>query len=172
MIRKAQHMRTERDRLYANLFREVDTDLRWVGEIGEICFDAWLYDQGDVDHEWITDEAAGRPDFVVDGTTVGVKTVKRKVPMQPHYTAQISVPHAQEPVDDFFFASYEYPQQRLWLVGGIGRQQFLQEARYHAAGESVHAGYRVRGGHAIYNIEIRHLRAPETWLKGVRRTRP
>jgi len=168
MIAAAQRMRRERDKLYGNIYGEVETDLRWVGEIGELCFDQWLQRQESVTHEWILEDVAGRPDFLIGRTPVGMKTVKRNVPMQPNYSAQITARHATEPVSDFFFACYEIGAQRLVLLGGITRELFLQQARYYGPGDAVHANYIIRPGHEIYNIEVRHLIPPMQWLAGVR----
>jgi hypothetical protein len=150
--------------LYGNIFQEKDTDLRWVGEIGEICFDQWARSTTKLPVEWVKDNAAGRPDFRIGEIPLGMKTVKRKEGVKPGYTAQITARHAQEPVEHFFFASYEYPCRRLWLLGGITKVQFLKDARYYQAGEKVHANYTIREGHEIYNIEIAKLMPPAKWI--------
>jgi hypothetical protein len=168
IIQQAQQIRARRDAQYTNIFREVDTDLRWVGEIGELCFYFWLREHTSGNGRWIRDQAAGKPDFIIHGQPVGMKTVKRKVAFRPDYTAQITAKHADEPVEHFFFASYEQPRQRLWLLGGIARSDFLKHARYYAAGEQVHAHYTVREGHEIYNIAAQHLTPPLRWLNGLR----
>lgn len=167
IIRMAQQMRAERDRQYGNIFREADTDMRWVGEIGEICFNSWARENTTLPVEWITDEAAGKPDFLLGGIPVGMKTVKRKVGVRPDYTAQITARHAEEPVIAFFFASYEFPRQRLWLLGGAAKEYFLAHARYYPAGSQVHANYTVRPGHEIYNIEIAKLTPPLDWIRSL-----
>ncbi len=167
VVRRAREMRAERDARYPNLYGERETDLRWVGEVGEICLFRWLGGHAPGAGRWIVGEAAGKPDFIVHGHTVGMKTVKRQVPFRPGYTAQISARHAAEPVEHFFFASYEVPRRRLWLLGGISRSRFLEHARRYAAGERVHAHYVVREGHEIWNLEARHLVPPERWLAGL-----
>jgi len=86
-----------------------------------------------------------------------MKTVKRQVPIKPGYTAQITAKHAEEPVDYFLFASYEFPKERLWLLGVISRSDFLKKATYYPAGSQVHANYTIRPGHEIFNIEIAKL---------------
>ncbi len=164
VVRRARGMRAERDARYANIYAERESDLRWVGEVGEICLFRWLGERAPGAGRWIREDAAGRPDFVVHGHAVGMKTVKRQGPFRPGYTAQITARHAGEPVDHFFFASYEVPRRRLWLLGGISRPRFLEHARRHAAGERVHANYVVREGHEIWNVEARHLLPPERWL--------
>src|SRR5687767_5874125 len=63
---EAQRIRAERDELYPNIFREEDTDMRWVGEVGEIGMYTWLHHNAPGRFEWITEKAAGRPDFLVD----------------------------------------------------------------------------------------------------------
>ncbi len=171
-IARAKELRAQRDERYGNIYVEADTDYRWAGEIGEIGFDTWLHRQGLTDYEWVLEDVAGKPDFVICGATVGVKTVKRKVRMQPDYTAQITARHAHEPVDFFFFTCYEFPRQRLWLLGGIERDRFLREARYYGPGEWVHPHYQIRSGHEIYNIEVSHLITPAEWLRSVSASPP
>lgn len=168
IVLEAQRIRERRDAQYTNIYREVDTDLRWVGEIGELCFYHWLRENASGTGRWIREQAAGKPDFIIHGQPIGMKTVKRKVGFRPDYTAQITAKHADEPVGHFFFASYEQPRQRLWLLGGITRSDFLKHARYYAAGEQVHAHYTVREGHEIYNIAAQYLTPPLNWLAGLR----
>ncbi|MGU2008106.1 hypothetical protein ACSEQB_01605 [Pseudomonas aeruginosa] len=165
---RAKQMRAERDRQYGNIYTEAATDERWVGDLGEMVFNSWLKHEGVRGFEWVLDDAAGQPDFVTAlNIRIGVKTVKRKVPPREDYTAQITARHAGEPIDQFFFMTYEIAKRRMWLLGGINRECFLQEARYYGAGEWVHANYKIRQGHEIYNIEIAKLIPPKVWIKTV-----
>lgn len=88
--------------------------------------------------------------------------------MQPHYTAQISACHVNEPVEFYFFTCYQVPIQRLWLLGGITKADFLTNAIYHRAGDQVHANYTIRPGHEIFNIEVKHLTPPDEWIESLR----
>lgn len=161
----ARQLRAERDQHYGNIYAEAGTDERWVCDLGEKVFDSWLKHAGVPDFEWVLDGAAGAPDFVTtEGIRIGVKTVKRQVPPQIHYTAQITARHAEEPIDQFFFMSYELLSHRMWLLGGVERGCFLSEARHYAAGEWVHPKYQIRPGHEIYNIEVSKLTRPMQWL--------
>ncbi|WP_299847591.1 hypothetical protein [uncultured Paracoccus sp.] len=162
---RAKRVRAARDRLYGNIYIEAATDERWVGDLGEITFNSWLNHMGIQGFKWVRDNAAGQPDFVTAlNIRIGVKTVKRKVPPREDYTAQITARHAEEPIDEFFFMTYEIAKRRMWLLGGIDRKRFLQVARYYGAGESVHDNYQVREGHEIYNIEIASLASPSEWI--------
>jgi hypothetical protein len=172
VMAQAQDMRAQRDVIYQNIYHEQSTDLRWVGEVGEICLYNWLRVRAPGCGTWLRRRAAGNADFLIQGHTVGLKTVKRQVPFRPNYTAQITGRHAAEPVDYFFFASYEVPRRRLWLLGATSRSDFLRNARYHGPGEQVHSRYVVRSGHEIYNIEARHLTPPEEWLKQMTEVHP
>lgn len=165
---RARETRAQRDRLYGNIYPEEDSDARWVGDLGEMVFNAWLQHEGIQGFEWILNKTAGQPDFVTAlNIRIGVKAVKRKVPPREDYTAQITAQHAHEPTDHFFFMSYELAKRRMWLLGGIPKERFLREARYHKAGEWVHANYRIRAGHEIYNIDIANLVSPKDWIKQV-----
>lgn len=161
-------MRADRDRQYGNIYTEATTDERWVGDLGEMVFNSWLKHESIQGFEWVLNDAAGQPDFVTAlDIRIGIKTVKRKVPPREEYTAQITARHAMEPIDQFFFMTYEIIKRRMWLLGGIYRERFLTEAQYYGAGEWVHANYQIRQGHEIYNIEIAKLTPPRDWIKQV-----
>lgn len=162
---QAKQMRATRDRQYGNIYTEAATDKRWVGDLGEKVFKSWFKHEGIQGFKWVLDDAAGAPDFVTAlNIRIGVKTVKRKVPPREVYTAQITARHAQEPIEHYFFMTYEIDQRRMWLLGGIDRERFLKEARYYGAGEFVHRDYQIRRGHEIYNIEIGKLIPPREWV--------
>jgi hypothetical protein len=161
----AKRFREERDKQYGNIFSEEETDRRWTGDLGERVFDRWLKHQRVHGYQWIQQGAAGAPDFILpNGTRVGVKTVKRKVPPEPKFTAQITAKHAHEPTEQFFFMSYEFRIRRMWMLGGIDKPTFLEQAIYYPAGAQVHPNYTIREGHEIYNIDIDKLIAPMAWL--------
>ncbi|MFJ1460936.1 hypothetical protein [Nocardia sp. N2S4-5] len=163
-IAEAKRIRAQRDKRYGNIFKEKDSDLRWVGEIGELCFNGWARRNTALPVEWLVEDVAGNADFIIGNISIGMKTVKRKVAPREDYTAQITAKHAEEPVEHFFFASYEYPRKRLWLLGGIAKEEFLRDARYHPAGDMVHENYTIRPGHEIFNIEISKLTPPLKWI--------
>lgn len=162
-------MRAQRDLQYGNIYAEAPSDARWVGELGEKVFDSWLKHEGIQGFAWILDDAAGKPDFVTaNGIRIGVKTVKRQAPPREAYTAQITASHAREPIDHYFFMSYEFTARRMWLLGGIDRERFLRQARYHGPGDRVHDNYQIRPGHEIYNIGLDKLVAPDEWIGQLR----
>jgi hypothetical protein len=165
-LKEAEQIRHRRDEMYGNIYREEPTDMREVGDLGEIKFSSWLSCLG-ISHRWIKNaiDAAGNADFVIAGQRIGVKTVKRKGPMRLIYTQQITACHAHEPVAHFFFLSYEFPIRRMWLIGGCSKKFFLDHAKYYAAGEKVHDHYTVREGHEIYNIKIELLTEPAEWIQ-------
>jgi len=164
---EARDIRAERDKRYGNIFTETDTDVRWVGDLGEIVFNYWIRNNNSQDVTWIRENAAGQPDFLISQNRIGVKTVKRQVAPRNDYTAQITARHAREPIDQFFFMTYQITNRNIWLLGGIDRDRFLRESRYYAAGEQVHANYIIREGHEIYNIGIDRLIAPVRWLESI-----
>lgn len=169
----ARHVRAQRDQQYGNIFQEEAGDERWTGDLGELVFDRWLKHRGVAEYQWIQEGAAGAPDFVfASGLRVGVKTVKRKVPPRIDYTAQITAKHTEEPIEQFFFMTYEIAKRRMWLLGGIDKPTFLQEAVFYPAGAMVHANYTIRPGHEIYNIEIGKLVPPEAWVGSLASTPP
>jgi hypothetical protein len=163
-ISKAKDIRKKRDQQYGNIYQEVDSDLRWVGDLGEICLNKWLKNKGWAEYSWHIDNTAGKPDFTINGIRIDVKTVKRKVPPRMNYTAQITARHKNSPVDELFFFSYEFQIKRLWFLGGIKKKDFLDKADYYKAGDNVHANYVIREGHEIYNAPIDILLKPEDWI--------
>lgn len=165
----AKAIRADRDKLYRNIYEESSTDARWVGDLGEIMLNDWIADEGYQDFDWIRDDAAGKPDFLLGtGARVGAKTVKRKAAPQPEYTAQVTARHAKEPVDWFFFMSYDIAKRQMWLLGAIDKERFLERARYYPAGAQVHPNYTIRAGHEIYNIELAKLTPPRVWLNAIK----
>lgn len=163
--KKAQVLRAQRDQKYGNIYTEQASDLRWVGDLGEIAFKSWLNHSGVAGAKWQIEDAAGREDFLLPtGEKIGVKTVKRKVPPTPEFTAQVTAQHANEPVDEFFFLCYQFQINKMWFLGGIRKEAFLSKAKYYKAGECVHPAYQIRPGHEIYNIAISELIPPNEWL--------
>lgn len=136
-----------------------------MGDLGELVFDKWLRHHQVMGYDWVLDGAAGSPDFqLTSGIRIGVKTVKRRVAPRDGYTAQITARHTEEPIEQFFFMTYEIAKRRMWLLGGIDKQGFLNGAIYYPAGSQVHASYTIREGHEIYNIDIGMLVPPREWL--------
>jgi hypothetical protein len=161
----AKKIRRDRDEQYGNIFEEVDSDERWVGDLGELVFNNWLKHHKVAGYSWELDRTAGAADFkLATGERVGVKSVKRKLPPKKGYTAQITARHAGEPIEQFFFLTYEIAKRKMWLLGGIEKDRFLREAIYYSEGEKVHPNYTIRPGHEIYNIDIGELVVPDTWI--------
>jgi hypothetical protein len=105
--KQSRDVRADRDRQYGNIFKEAKTDERWVGDLGEMVFDAWLKSKRVNGFVWIQDDVAGKADFVLPvNVRVGVKTVKRMVAPRDDYIAQITARHAEELIEQFFFMSY------------------------------------------------------------------
>lgn len=164
----AKRIRAERDSLYGNIFKEKETDLRWVGDLGEMVFKSWLSHQKIQNFQWIVDEASGKPDFIIAGKhKVGIKTVKRKDDPKPSYAAGMTARHTTEPVDHFFFMTYVHTERRMWMVGGISREAFIHGSTHYKAGDYVHPHYQIRAGHEINNIDMRALTAPQVWLNSL-----
>jgi hypothetical protein len=166
-IAQAQAIRADRDQEYGNIFTVHEGDVRWVGELGEIAFHRWLTAQ-QVTHTWITKATAGKPDFWIGHQSVDVKTVKRQADgVDPNYGAQITACQASKPIDQFFFATYIVSEQKIILLGGLPRSEYLNQARFYASGEHVHPAYQIREGHAIYNAMIGLLTLPAPWLRQI-----
>lgn len=170
-LTRSRALRALRDERYGNIFDEAASDMRWVGEVGEIAMSNWLTERhasgAGWAYYWATSKVCGEPDFWIGASSTDVKTVKRASAMKPEYTAQVTARHAHEDVDYFFFATYIVAERKLLLLGGIGRMQFLSSARYYGAEQWVHPYYQIRPGHEIYNIEVAKLVPPLIWLEEV-----
>lgn len=164
-IEKALKVRKLRDEQYGNIYEEADTDLRWVGDLGEIMFNHWVKKSGLQDILWHKDNAAGKPDFTIKNIQIDIKTVKRKVPPMQDYTAQITARHKFYPIDELFFCSYQFQIKKMWFLGGISKDAFINNAIYFKGGEKVHSNYTIRPGHEIYNAPISILTTPEKWIE-------
>lgn len=165
--RKAIKIRESRDKLYGNIYDEKESDLRWVGDLGEIWFNNWIKECGITDFKWHQDNAAGKPDFTINDIRIDIKTVKRQGPPKPFYTAQITSRHKTHPIDELFFMSYEYKIRRLWFLGGIKLKEFISKAKYYKEGDIIHSNYIIRKGHEIFNAEISLLEPPNSWIKNL-----
>lgn len=161
---EAREIRKGRDLQYGNIYIEENSDLRWVGDLGEICFNSWMKDRGITELQWHRNNAAGAPDFTINNLSIDVKTVKRKVPPKPSYTAQITAIHATHAIDELFFMSYEFQLRKLWLLGGLRMEEFISKATYFKENDYVHPNYQIRKGHEIYNAEISILEPPDIWI--------
>lgn len=154
VIDQAKEIRAKRDKEFANIFTEVSTDMRWVGEIGEIIVNQAFNMCRPEATEWITDNVTKRGDFSFCDLEIEVKTVKRKVPVRPHYKAQITASHRSKPVDYILFTCYEFPVKKLHILGVMSRDKFLAKAERFNEGDKVHANYTIRKGHAIDAVTI------------------
>jgi hypothetical protein len=162
---EAMAIRKQRDEKHPNIFLEENTDLRWVGDLGEIVFVAWLQAVGIANYQWHQFKATGEPDFTIKDIRIDIKTVKRKVPPRPDYTAQITARHIHHPIDELFFMTYEFDKKKMWLLGGAKMSEFIKFAQYYSEGEFVHPKYQIRKGHEIYNASIDKLKRPRDWIK-------
>lgn len=169
-IQLAKSLRRQRDQIYGNIYEERPTDLRWVGEIGEIVVHRALMMMDMNETTWFTKEAAGKSDFEFRGDSIDVKTVKRKVPMQMHYEAQITRSHTKTPCDTLLFTCYEYPRQLLHVLGTMSKDEFLDTAKLYRAGDSVHKHYTIREGHEILSVYVKQMTPFRDYLKRSRQS--
>lgn len=155
MIEQAHAMRAKRDEIYGNIYEDRDTDERWVGDLGEIVINHALTLCREHETIWHNGlRAAGNEDFTFCHLPLEVKTVKRKVPLRPHYTAQITARHIESPSDWLVFLSYEYPVKKMHIKGVMHKERFKEIAQYCPAGYEVHPHYTIREGHEIYLVRI------------------
>lgn len=163
----AKNLRKQRDAQYGNIFTEKETDMRWVGEIGEIVTQRALMMVDMNETTWHLAGAAGNWDFTFLGDAIDVKTVKRKVPMRLNYEAQITKRHANTPCDTLLFTCYEYPKQKLHFLGAMSKNDFLAQCKEYKAGDFVHKNYQIREGHEILSVEVSQMTPFRKYLQGL-----
>lgn len=156
-IKHAMAIREARDARYSNLYTESSTDERWVGDLGEIVINDLLTMCSKSATQWHTDQVTEMPDFSFYDVTFDVKTVKRAVPIQSHYGAQISAKHLNTEMDYLVFCCYQTKTNELVVLGTIDKEKFKSIARYYGAGDKVHDHYTIREGHEIYSVLISDL---------------
>lgn len=154
-IELAKKMRAERDAIYGNIYAERASDMRHVGDIGEIVINRALRMCRPDDTVWHDQlHASGDHDFDFCGQSIEVKTVKRKVPLRPYYKAQITARHMAGAADWLVFCGYEFPKQQLHVKGVMHKDVFKEKAEYFKAGDQVHENYTIVEGHEIYAVTI------------------
>ena len=168
-IQQAINIRNERDSKYGNIFTEESTDMRYVGEIGEIIVNQALNMVSKENTIWHTEDVIKQPDFTFCGRTLDVKTVKRQVPIKPWYKAQITARHSETEMDDLLFTCYEVPKKQLHILGVMEKSEFLRLATYYGEGDFVHDDYQIRKGHEIYAIMISKMTPIREYLRDQKR---
>lgn len=165
LIQQAIDIRQQRDQRFGNIFQENPTDLRWVGEVGElVALDAFTRCKPEAT-VWMDRNVTRNSDLRFCGVDVEVKTVKRKVPMRLDYKAQITARHARKPMEQILFTCYEYPRRKLHLLGVLSKAEFLEKAEYYGEGDSVHADYTIRPGHEIYAVTVAQMNPVRDFLR-------
>lgn len=170
VIEYAVSIRQGRDKKHPNIFKVEKTDMRHVGEVGELAFGHYLNQYRADLTKWLVDgKVTHQPDFIFAGHRIGVKTVKRQreVLLKKDYYAQITASHQTEPVDYFFFCCFETSSNELVLLGGIEKSEFLAEGRLFVAGDFVHPKYQIREGHEIISIRLEKLTQPDLFIKSL-----
>ena len=155
VINEAMQMRAKRDAIYGNIYQESSTDMRYVGDLGEIVINrafTMCKPESTIWHNQL--DAAGDHDFDFCSLPIEVKTVKRKVPLRLHYKAQITARHMSKSADWLIFTCYEFPRKLLHIKGVMHINDFKEKAEYFKAGDQVHENYTIREGHEIYAVSI------------------
>lgn len=168
-IEQAKSIRAERDAKYGNIYAEEDTDMRWVGDLGEIVINELFGMVSKENTQWHLEDVTGRADFTFFGKSLDVKTVKRKVPMKTDYMAQITAKHAQTKMDYLVFTCYEFTKKKLHVLGVMKKEEFLDLAIYYGEGDNVHANYKIRKGHEIYAVYVNQMSPFRDFVKNMRK---
>lgn len=147
--------------------RLFESDLRWVGFLGEIGFSRWLTDEL-IPHEW-NGGVDNLPDFSVGAqerptsNAVGLKTRYSKVATRADFYAVVPAQHfARQQETEWFFANYEVGSNRLVLLGGVDAERFREYARYVDTGEPI--GPTTKAKNPVWQLDVSVLDPPERWL--------
>lgn len=115
----------------------------------------------------------GLPDFVIGSDHVGCSLKCRSIKtgrMRPSYVINVPESDFERAADEdrnkggvqFFFACYEYPINRLLLLGGISFKEFASIARRVPAGAALNPV--TSAGEATVSMDAKYLRPPMEWL--------
>jgi len=138
-----------------------ESDLQWVGDLGEIGFDRWLHDES-VTHDW-NGGVDRLPDFSVLGNAVGLKTRYSKVATRADFYAVVPAQHLDRQQEtEWFFANYEVGSNRLVLLGGVSAERFREAARFVDTGEPI--GPTTKARNPVWQFDVSLLDAPDRWL--------
>lgn len=143
---------------------EQGADDIYLGRLSEVAFSHFLTERfvpftmnGGFD---------GLPDFVVGGNHVAVSVKCRSIKtgrMRPHYV--VNVPEddfARYRDHQFFFCCYEYPINRLLLLGGLSGAVFGSLAQRIRPGQELNPV--TRAGEAALSVNANVLAPPMEWL--------
>lgn len=165
-IGRAMHRMAARDSEARSLGvrSHFESDLRWVGDLGEVAFDRWLRESLGIEplHSW-NGGVDGKPDFEVAGHRVGLKTRYSNVTTRADFYAVVPAQHLdREQEDEWFFANYETRAGRLVLLGGIDKVRFREEARFVDTGEPI--GPTILAKNPVWQLPVDKLEPPVRWF--------
>ena len=150
----------------AGVSSHFESDLRWVGDLGEMGLSHWLIEELGLEkfkHHGGVDQL---PDFDVLGKRVGLKTRYSNVATRADFYAVVPAQHlGRKQEDHWFFANYETTARRLVLLGGIDAPGFRAAARYVDTGELI--GPSVRARNPVWQLPITKLQRPVLWICGL-----
>lgn len=165
LVEEARARRAARDANgVPSLFRE-DDDVRWIGDLAELEFAAWLTEQGIPHvHGGGVDQDA---DFMLDGIGVGLKARTVTRDFKPHYVVNVHDAHKGRTSEQvLFFAAYEREAERLLLLGAKARGKFFDEAHFTDRDDPLHHA-RI-GASATWNLRADALNQPDYFLRWAR----
>lgn len=110
----------------------------------------------------------GRPDFTIGEDHTGVALKCRSIKtgrMRPGYVVNMPEADIERAPDQVFFCCYEYPINRLLLLGGLSISEFKALARRVRAGEDLNPV--TRAGESAFSVDAKYLHPPMEWLWGL-----
>lgn len=142
-----------------------DGDMPWIGMLGEMVFAAFLNWAKVDDWRRADGDARTSPDFWVNGWAIDCKTSKCSRPLKTTDLRGFTNRQLARPKDQYFFLTYEHKANRMWLLGGIGRETFKRKATFWRAGTSPHDGWLIRPGQECNLLPVGDLVRPLDWLR-------
>ncbi len=170
MLEEAHRMRAKRDLTHGNTCARRDRDAPWVGDLGEIICNQWLWTCAAGFFEWFTEEPKGKPDFILHGVRVDVKSQRlRRGRFGTGYGVVAHKHHVEKPVaDTFLFGAYTEEYREMLFLGGIAAPLLLEHGKLYLAGETMPPALKLQPDHpGLYKIKENRLTRPLPWLEGL-----
>ena len=162
---EAHAMRRARDEEFESDLFDGTFDKRAIGDLGEIAVNHWLGLYAPGEFEWLREEPAGKPDFIVYGLGVEVKTQNGNVRWRSKYHVLVNHTQITGPGASFFFCYHEVPDRKIWLLGGISRALYRRSSTFHQAGTTTEDGLYVQDN--CYRASDKYITDPLLWLRYV-----
>lgn len=162
---EAYAIRRERDDRFKRDIFDGTFDERATGDLGEIAVYHWLKRDAPGEFRWFRTNPEGRPDFIVYGLGVEVKTQNANFPWRLKYHVLVNHTQIEGPGRSFFFCYHELPARTMWLLGGVSRKAYRKQSKFELARTTTEDGFYVKD--TCYRASGKIITLPLLWLRYV-----